>query len=334
MDLSIIIVNYKSSRLILDCISTIVAETTNISYEVIVVDNASGDDSEQQLKTAYPFVQFLQMGYNAGFSRANNAGLRIAQGEQLLLLNPDTLILDKALDRCVQRFSGSSLIACGVQQLNADRTLQISGNYFMKGGLNHLLPLPYWGKVIRWLGYQLKTKVPNVQEASTEHHVDWISGAYLMVKRSSIDKAGYMDEDFFLYAEEVEWCSRLRRQGELAIYGDINIIHLQGETTGDAFDSDEKGYYGLYDRKGLQLMLSNHVRVRKQFGVLWYFILLLNYSFAIPVFFIGGIFENIFKGRNPFRFMPQVWGLTKNVFRLWWLTPTILRNKPHFYKVL
>lgn len=116
MDLSIIIVNYKSSRLILDCISTIVAETTNISYEVIVVDNASGDDSEQQLKTAYPFVQFLQMGYNAGFSRANNAGLRVAQGEQLLLLNPDTLILDKALDRCVQRFAQSNLIACGVQQ--------------------------------------------------------------------------------------------------------------------------------------------------------------------------------------------------------------------------
>lgn len=81
-------------------------------------------------------------------------------------------------------------------------------------------------------------------------------------------------------------------------------------------------------------MLSNHVRVRKQFGILWYLTLLLNYSFAIPVFFIGSIFENIFKGRNPFRFMPQVWGLTKNVCRLWWLTPTILRNKPHFYKVL
>jgi len=81
-------------------------------------------------------------------------------------------------------------------------------------------------------------------------------------------------------------------------------------------------------------MLSNHVRVRKQFGVLWYFILLLNYSFAVPVFFFGSILENLFKGRNPFKYMPLVWGLAKNVFRLWVMTPTIVRNKPHFYKVL
>jgi GT2 family glycosyltransferase len=334
MDLSVIIVNYKSSRLILDCINTIVAETTVISYEVIVVDNASGDNSEQEILAAYPFVQFIQMGYNAGFSRANNAGLRAAKGDHLLLLNPDTLILQHALDRSVQRFAESNFVACGVQQLNADRSLQISGNYFMKGGLNHLLPLPYWGKVIRWIGYQLKTKVPNVQEAGTAHEVDWISGAFLMVKRSTLDKAGYMDEDFFLYAEEVEWCSRLRKQGGLVIFGDINIIHLQGETTGDAFDSAEKGYYGLYDRKGLQLMLSNHVRVRKQFGVAWYFILLLNYTFAIPVFFFGSLLEGIFRLHNPFRYMPQVWGLTKNVCYLWCLTPVIIKNKPHFYKVL
>ena len=137
-----------------------------------------------------------------------------------------------------------------------------------------------------------------------------------------------MDEDFFLYAEEVEWCSRIRKTGVLAIYGDMHIIHLQGETTG------EKGYYGLFDRKALQMMLSNHLRVRKQFGVLWYFVLLLNYTFAVPVFFFGSIIEGLIRLKNPFRYMKQAWGLAKNVGMLWWYMPTVIRNKPHFYKVL
>lgn len=334
MQLSVIIVNYNSHGLIIDCIDSIIRETKDISYEVIVVDNQSANGSLQKIMQAHPTVKAIEMGYNSGFSRGNNAGLRAAQGDCLLLLNPDTIILDRALDKCVPRFMDSQHVACGVQLLNPDHTTQISGNYFMKGGINHLLPLPYWGAVLRWIGYRLKTKVPNVQVASAVHEVDWISGAFLMVKRSTLEKAGYMDEDFFLYAEEVEWCSRIKKQGVLAIYGDINIIHLQGETTGDAFGSEEKGYYGLYDKKGLQLMLSNHLRVRKQFGMFWYFFLLLNYTFAIPVFFICSILEGIFRLKDPFRFMPQIWGLTKNVFRLWCLTPTILRNKPHFYKVL
>lgn len=334
MQLSVIIVNYNSHGLINDCIDTILSQTKEISYEVIVVDNQSAAGSLAQIVAKHPFVKPIEMGYNGGFSRANNAGLRAATGEYLLLLNPDTLILDGALDKCVQRFSTSEFAACGVQQLNADHSPQISGNYFMKGGLNHLLPLPYWGKVLRWVAFKMKTKVPNVQQASSVHEVDWISGAFLMIKRSTLEKAGYMDEDFFLYAEEVEWCSRIRRIGKLAIFGDINIVHLQGETTGEAFDSEEKGYQGLFDRKALQVMLSNHVRVRKQFGVGWFLFLLLNYTFAVPVFFFGSIIENLFKGRNPFKYMPQVWGLTKNVFALWRFSPVIIRNKPHFYKVL
>ncbi|SFD81827.1 hypothetical protein SAMN05518672_103342 [Chitinophaga sp. CF118] len=334
MQLSIIIVNYNSHQLIIDCIDSVLRETKDISYEIIVVDNQSAAGSLQQIVQAHPSITALDMGYNSGFSRANNAGMRLAKGDLLLLLNPDTLILDRALDRSVQRFAASGHVACGVQLLNPDLTPQISGNYFMKGGLNHLLPLPYWGGLLRWVGYRLNTKVPNVQEAKAVHEVDWISGAFLMVKRSTLEKAGYMDEDFFLFAEEVEWCSRIKKLGILAIYGDINVIHLQGETTGEAFDSAEKGYYGLFDRKGLQMMLSNHLRVRKQFGVGWYFVLLLNYTFAVPVFFFGSIIEGLIRLRNPFRHIQKVGVLAKNVAMLWWLTPTIIRNKPHFYKVL
>jgi GT2 family glycosyltransferase len=334
MDLSIIIVNYKSAALILDCIQSIIQQTTAISYEIIVVDNDSQDNSEQIILQQYPQVRWLQMGYNAGFSRGNNAGLRIAHGDMLLLLNPDTIVLDHALDGCVTRFHAADYAACAVQLLNPDGSPQITGNYFMKGGLNHLLPLPYWGGFLRWLGYALQTKVPNVRAAATAQEVDWINGAYLMVKKSTIEKAGLMDEDFFLYAEETEWCSRIKKVGQLVVYGDLHVIHLQGESANAAFETNDKGYYDLYSRKGFQLMLSNHLRVRKQYGVLWFFILLFNYTFAVPVALVCSFIANLLRLRNPFKQWPKIGQLAGNVGRLWAMAPSIIRNQPHFYKVL
>jgi hypothetical protein len=334
MDLSVIIVNYKSAALLLDCIRSIVQQTTALTYEIIVVDNHSQDNSEQVITQAFPQVRWLPLDNNAGFARANNAGMRIAVGDMLLLLNPDTIVLDHALDACVQRFRTADYAACGVQLLNPDSSPQITGNYFMKGGLNHLLPLPYWGGLLRTLGYALNSKVPNVREAQAEQVVDWINGAFLMVKRTTIQQAGMMDEDFFLYAEETEWCSRIRKTGKLVVYGDLHVVHLQGETANATFATSGKGYYDLYSRKGLQLMVSNHLRVRKQYGTGWFLILLLNYTFAVPVFFTCSFFDNLFRGRNPFRSWPQAGQLAANVWKLWLLTPTIIRNEPYFYKVL
>jgi hypothetical protein len=100
------------------------------------------------------------------------------------------------------------------------------------------------------------------------------------------------------------------------------------------FESSDKGYYDLYSHKGLQLMVSNHLRVRKQYGVGWFFILLLNYSFAVPLAFICSFLENLFRLRNPFRYWKRLWQLGGNVCRLWLLTPKIIRNQPYFYKLL
>lgn len=321
MGLSVIIVNYKSSALILDALSSLYLETPGLALEVWVVDNASGDNSRARILEAFPAVQWIDMGYNAGFARANNAGIRAAGENDVLLLNPDTIVLEQAVEKTYRRFCNSGYAACGVQLLNEDLTPQISGNFFMKGGLNHLLPLPYLGALLRWIGYRAGARVPNVREAGSIHEVQWISGAFLMVRRAAIARAGLMDEDFFLYAEEVEWCSRLGRVGRLCIFGDEHVIHLQGETV-----QDGKGYTGLTTRKDFQLMLSNHLRVRKQFGVGWFLFLLSNYSLGVPVFFIG----NLLTFRSP---LPAA-RFARNVARLWWWTPRIIRNKPHFYKVI
>ncbi|MER3463637.1 MAG: glycosyltransferase family 2 protein, partial [Chitinophagaceae bacterium] len=139
--------------------------------------------------------------------------------------------------------------------------------------------------------------------------------------------------DFFLYAEEVEWCNRLRKVGKLCIFGDLRIVHLEGQTINKANNIEEKGYYNLYDKKGLQLMVSNHLRVRKQYGVFWFLFLLLNYTWGVFIFLIASTLHHLFTVRNPFKDWKRVGAFAKNVFRLWILTPTIIQNKPHFYKM-
>ena len=332
--LSIIIVNYKTPGLVIDCLRTVYEQGGGLDFEVIVIDNASGDDSRERILRAFPDVRWSDMGYNAGFARANNAGIRMSQGDTVLLLNSDTLVEGGAITRCYELFAASSYVACGVQLLNADRTPQISGNFFMKGGLNYLLPLPYLGAVIKRAGELFKVDKPNVPEADALVEVDWINGAFLMVKKVAIEKAGLMDEDFFLYAEEAEWCGRLRKLGKLCIYGQLHVIHLQGASANETFGSEGKGYYNLYDRKGLQIMLSTFVRIRKQFGSGWFLVLLAFYLLEVPVFLAGVLLSRLFRGRRSRYTFNQFRQYCKNFMTVMGKTTIILRNKPYFYKVL
>jgi GT2 family glycosyltransferase len=305
-----------------------------LNFEWIIVDNQSNDNSKEQIISRFPFVKWIGMDYNAGFARANNEGIRRAKGEVVLLLNPDTIILNDAINQCYQRFIQSPYVACSVQLLNADKTPQITGNFSMKGGLNHLLPLPYLGALLRRIAFSVKVKKTNIAKAAPEEKVDWINGAFLMVKKSAIEKAGMLDEDFFLYFEEIEWCGRLRKAGDLCVYGDLKTIHLQGETVNSAMNTSDKGYFNLYDKKGLQLMVSNHLRIRKQFGIGWFLFHLFMHTVEIPIFSLCSIIDNLIHGKNPFANFRRVEGFTNNVMKLWALSPKIISNNPYFYKML
>jgi len=334
IQLSIIIINYKSSRLLLDCLKTVYAETSNTHFEVIVVDNDSRDGGKELLLDAFPDLRWIEMDYNAGFARANNEGIRQSLGSTILLLNPDTLVEQHAIDRCYSAFAESTFVACGVQLLNSDRTPQISGNYFMVGGLNYLLPLPYLGNFLQRIGRALHVRPPNVANAESVVEVDWINGAFLMAEKSAIEMAGLMDEDFFLYAEEAEWCYRLKKIGGLCLFGAIKVIHLQGETANTIFGSTGKGYSNLYNRKGLQIMLSNFVRIRKQFGVGWFLFNLFVYTVDIPIFFIGALLSQFLKKEKRFYSLRDVSLFCKNIVVIYGMSFPIISNKPRFYRVL
>jgi GT2 family glycosyltransferase len=334
MILSIIIVNYKSADLILDCLGALYKIPSVAIFEVLVVDNASADESELRILSAFPTVRWIAMNYNSGFARANNEGIRQAAGEAVLLLNPDTLPDPVAVTECCRRLLATEYAAAGVQLINSDGTPQISGNYVMKGGVNYLLPLPFLGQVIKKAGQWTGVKKPHVPEAAGIVEVDWINGAFLMVKRMAIDTAGLLDEDFFLYAEEAEWCARLRRTGRLCIYGDLKVVHLQGETANEIFGSDGKGYYNLYDLKGRQIMLSNFVRIRKQFGIGWFLVQLLFYVADIPIFLMGMLLSRL-GGKSAARYsFVQFRHYCRNLGVVVSRSFFIIRNKPYFYKVL
>ena len=335
MDLSIILVNYRSTFHVLNCVESVYRQTNRHSFEIIVVDNYSGDNSEQEILSRFPGVVWLQMGYNAGFARANNAGIRIARGEHVLLLNADTIILENALDKTLEIFGQTTgAVGCGVQLLNRDGSHQISGAHFIKGGLNQLLPLPYLGRFIRYLGYKLNTKIPSVTSVRAIEEVDWIIGAFMLIRADVLPKAGLLDEDFFMYAEEIEWCSRLRKWGKLYLFEEPKVIHLGGGTSSEYYATDEsENGKNLWNKKARQIIISQLLRIRKQYGVGWFLLIFAFYIGEIPVFGFGLLLEKIFTGaRSRFRWS-QVRGYINNMAYLMKFFFRILRNKPHFYKV-
>lgn len=335
MDCSIIIINYKSTALVLDCIRSIRSQTHRYSCEIILVDNDSKDDCQEKVLTEFNDVRWLQTGYNAGFARANNAGIDIARGKYILLLNADTIILDGAIDKSIELLSQHpEAVGCGVQLLNTDGTHQISGAHVIRGGLNTLLPLPYLGRLIRYLGYRFKSTIPSVQSVTEDVEVDWIVGAYMLVRKDILGKSGLLDPDFFMYAEEIEWCGRLRKQGKLFLFAEPKVIHIGGGTSSDYYNTTEgENSKNLWNRKGRQIMISNMLRIRKQFGIFWFLVITGTYVFEIPVFALCLFIDNIIKlgktrynWKNFIDYTINTGILMKYFFRM-------IRNKPYFYKV-
>ena len=335
MDVSIIIINYKSAQLVLNCVASIYQQTQQHSFEIIIVDNDSKDDCKERVLSDFPETRWLQTGYNAGFARANNAGIHIAAGEYILILNADTIILDGAIDKSLFLLKQEKeAIGCGVQLLNVDGTDQISGAYFVKGGLNSLLPLPYFGRVVRYFGYKFKSTVPSLKSFSGKVEVDWIVGAYILVNKNGLQKSGLMDEDFFIYSEEIEWCSRLKKQGKLFLFAEPKVIHLLGGSSSDYYETNEKeNSTNIWDKKGRQLIVSNMLRIRKQYGIFWFLFITGIYFFETPVFFFCLLTANIFTAGKAAYKWKDFFGYTKNLSILLRYFFKMLVNNPYFYKV-
>lgn len=231
VEVSIVIVNWNSAAYVQACLASIASTATGIAHEVIVVDSASFDGCGEMVAARYPQVRFIQCERNIGFGQASNAGARAATGRFLLLLNPDTQVLGDAIERL--RDHCATLPRAGVvgcRLLNTDGSLQatcvqpyptIASQVLNLRLLQRLLP-----RSPAWL------TAASYREASQPVAVDVIVGACMVVERKVFEQVGGFSDEYFMYAEDVDLCDRLRRRGLLCYYvPDVKIVHHGGGTT-------------------------------------------------------------------------------------------------------
>ncbi|MGE5680354.1 MAG: glycosyltransferase family 2 protein [Bacillota bacterium] len=231
-DCSIIIVNYKYYRLINDCIDSVIKYTSGVSYEIIVVDNSSEGSDIDRLKEKYSScVQIIKNKENLGFARANNQGLSVAKGKYILLLNNDTLFLENSLRKIID-FSESkeNNLVVGCKILNADMTRQVSVWEF-DNFLNSLSEILFIYKLFP-KSRLLNRFYGNYVEISEPAEVDAVKGCFLFCRRDVAEKLQGLDERFYFYMEETDFCYRLKAMGGKVYYfPGTEIVHLDGSST-------------------------------------------------------------------------------------------------------
>lgn len=254
MKLSIIIVNYNTCGLLKQCLESVKQGAGGIDHEIIVIDNASSDESIGMLERDFPEVHILANKYNAGFAKANNQGYRLSQGEYVLLLNSDTIVLDNSLQKLVHFMEYHPETAVtGPRLLNSDMTLQLPcrrGFPRLINSMAHFLRLSRIFPQNRILGSYHMT----YRDDSQTHEVDAVSGACMMIRRECIAVlGGLLDEAFFMHFEDIDLCFRAKQQGYKVYYiREAEVIHLKGQSSKFRSEGVAKNFYDsalIYFRK-------------------------------------------------------------------------------------
>lgn len=233
IDLSVIIVNFNTEKLLADCLRSVFSSKDDLAYEVFVVDNASADGSVKMVKKQFPQVLLLSNRENLGFAKANNQAIGKSKGRYVLLLNPDTIVEKNTFSKMVGFMDKAPTIGaatCKVVlpngQLDRDcrrsfPTPWISFTKFSK--LSRIFP-----KTKLFGSYQL-----TYLDENKKADIDACVGAFMMVRRKVIREVGVLDEDFFFYGEDLDWCYRIKKKGwRIVYYPKVKIIHYKGASSG------------------------------------------------------------------------------------------------------
>lgn len=232
MDVSVIIVNYKTKELCADCIESVFDKTEGLSYEVILVDNNSNDGSVSYLADKFGnSIRIVESETNLGFGRANNLGFNIAQGKYLFLLNSDTVLINNAIKLLYDYIDANKDIGIvGGNLFNKNREPMHSYMFEYPSLKNDFVP-NIVTRLWRKLNYSRDNREFNAGDEPIE--VGYVTGADMMVRRDAVEKCGGFDPEFFMYSEEVELTHRIRMQG-YKVYSvpKARIIHLEGASSG------------------------------------------------------------------------------------------------------
>lgn len=281
-DISIIIVNWNTRDILRDCMMSVYEQTQGVCFEVIVIDNASSDGSVEMVRQEFPQVILIENSDNRGFAAANNQGMRIAQGDYILLLNSDTIVLDGAIQKTAAftyKHPEAAVVGCRV--LNSDKTLQPTC-FMFPSLLNLFLATTYLYKIFpnsRFFGRERMSwwDRKNIRE------IDVVTGCFMLVRRTAMEQVGLMDERYFMYGEETDWCWQFKKAGWKNIFfPDAQIIHLGGQSS-----KQVKVAMMIQLRKAILYF------IKKNYSVFQYrlasLLVLLFYGVRIPVWLLAGL---------------------------------------------
>jgi GT2 family glycosyltransferase len=237
--LSIVIVSFNARAHLVRCLESLRAAPPATSHTIVVVDNASTDGSADAARE-FPSVRVITMGRNAGFAAANNAGIRGSSGDLVLLLNNDTIAPPGAIDRLVDRLLSDATVGiAGARLVDGEGRAELSFGRMispLSEARQKVIGRLYdarVGPVVRYVERQTRR----------EQFVDWVSGACLLVRRSAAESAGLLDERFFLYTEDVDFCHAVRALGYRVLFTPTaEIVHLRGQSRATAAQAANVAY--------------------------------------------------------------------------------------------
>lgn len=251
-DVSISVVSYNTCALVHECLEAIARVVRGVTYEVLVVDNASEDGSADLVARQFLDVQLLRNDANLGFAAANNRAIAASRGRYVLLLNTDAVPFEGSVEHMARYLDSHPDVGIvGGQLRNSDGTFQ--GSYMR---FPSLLGEALLATKLSRLVYPPQYPSATEQQSQTIREADWVSGAFLMVRRAAIDDVGSMDESYFMYTEETDWCYRMRRQGWRVVYlPEARATHLVAQSS-----------HRAPERRRTQVYRSKWLFMQKHYG--------------------------------------------------------------------
>ena len=229
MDLSVVIVNYQTFELTRNTVNSILKYDYPFSYEILVVDNASGDDSLSKLQDYFgDKVEFIASPSNSGFAAGNNLALSVAKGEYVLLLNSDTVVWENTLEdiyNYMESHSDVGASGCRVLLENGDLDKACKRTFpNVKNSFFRLFHIPNKSKDDNY-------KLDNLPDDEV-YEIDCLTGAFMFIRKDALDEIGFLDETFFMYGEDIDLCFRIKEAGwKIVYYGKSKITHLKGASS-------------------------------------------------------------------------------------------------------
>jgi hypothetical protein len=268
VDISIIIVNWNTKQILLDCLKSLTKENILYKHEIILVDNGSSDGSQAAVRASFPAVQIIENNANLGFAKANNIGMKVSKGKYLCLINSDVQVLDDCLSKMFQYMENQPHIGIlGPKIFFPDMRTQCScrefpslwNNFCPVIGLNNAFP---------------QAKCFHFEYMTYFNHdeirkIDYLAGCCFFIRRSALDQVGLFDEQFFIYSEEIDLCKRFWHAGwEVVFYPNASIIHHHGASS----SKDPLRFSGEQIKSKVKYWKKHHSKIATTTFLLIYFL--------------------------------------------------------------